>query len=200
MRVGRILFPIRELGPGQRLGIWVQGCERRCEGCANPELWDKDDKKEIPLPVLQLMASSAFLGSSLDGITITGGEPMLQAKELYQLLVYLQDVCKDVLVFTGYRYENLLSMNDPDISAFLSLISVLVDGEYIKEQNIGARLRGSANQRIIFLDETKRADYEQYISSEHRHIDSFLGDKGVISVGIHPQQFLDELGAESSNS
>lgn len=200
MRVGRILFPIRELGPGQRLGIWVQGCERRCEGCANPELWDKDDKKDIPLPVLQLMASSAFLGSSLDGITITGGEPMLQAKELYQLLVYLQDVCKDVLVFTGYRYEDLLSMNDPDISAFLSLISVLVDGEYIKEQNTGARLRGSTNQRIIFLDETKRADYEQYISSEHRHIDSFLGDKGVISVGIHPQQFLDELGAESSNS
>lgn len=200
MRVGRVLFPIRELGPGQRLGLWVQGCERRCVGCANPELWEKDEKKEIPLPVLQLMAATAFSNSSLDGITITGGEPMLQAKELYQLLVSLKDVCRDVLVFTGYRYEDLQSMNDPDISALLSMISVLVDGEYIKELNAGARLRGSTNQRIIFLDDSKRIPYENYIAADDRHIDSFLADHGVISVGIHPQEFLDAFDQGKRNS
>lgn len=193
MRIGRLLYPIRELGPGERLGIWVQGCKRRCPGCANPELWEIDEKKEIPFPVFRLLVSSAIMRSHLEGITITGGEPMLQAKELSQLLHSLPSFCQDVLVFTGYRYADLIAMDDPEINDFLSMISVLVDGEYIIERNIGERLRGSSNQNIIFLDESKRQVYEEYIASAERHIDSFIADNGVISVGIHPQVFMDDM-------
>ena len=193
MRIGRILCPVRELGPGERLGIWVQGCARECPGCANPELQSFDNDKEIPMDILSAMTAAAIIGKNLTGITITGGEPMLQAKELAILLRKINPLCNDVLIFTGFHYEELLQCSDPDIHEVLSMTSVLVDGEYIREKNTGARLRGSANQRIIYLDESRREKYEQYINAEDRLIDHFITAGGVVSVGIHPQKLLDDM-------
>lgn len=192
MKIGRLLCPVRELGPGERLGIWVQGCDRKCPGCANPELWSFDDKKETPLDILVAMTSALIAGKGLTGITITGGEPMLQPKELAVLLSQLKPLCSDLLVFTGFTYDDLRRSADPDIQTVLSLVSVLVDGEYIREQNAGDRLRGSANQRVLFLEENMKTVYEQYMGEKERHIDNFIALNGVISVGIHPQEFLDQ--------
>ena len=192
MRIGRILCPVRELGPGNRLGIWVQGCMRRCPGCANPELWSIDERKDIPVGLLTPMVITSIVSQKLTGVTSTGGEPMLQAKELAVLLKHLKPLCEDILLFTGFTYEQLLRSEDPDVKEVLSSVSVLVDGEYIKEQNAGDRLRGSTNQRIIFLDKEKRNKYETYIGSNERLIDSFITTDGIVSVGIHPQEFLNQ--------
>jgi len=192
MKIGRMLYPVRELGPGERLGIWVQGCARGCPGCANPELQYFDKKKEIPIRLLTAMASTAILSRKLSGITISGGEPMLQAGELAYLLRELRPLCDDVLIYTGFCYEELLQSHDPDIHKVLCMTSVLVDGAYFMEKNAGERLRGSTNQRILFLDESKRRVYENYMMENERQIDHFITSNGVVSVGIHPQKFLDE--------
>ena len=189
MRIGRILYPVSSLGPGKRLGIWVQGCGRSCEGCANPELQPMDIAKEMPLDIVILMARTAITLYGLDGISITGGEPMLQAGELSDLVSALSDICSDVLVFSGFTLEELQGMNDNVIDGFLSKISVLVDGPYIKDRNRGEKLRGSDNQRIHFLDRTTKELYLSYLSSENRVADTFIADNGVIAVGIHPQDF-----------
>jgi len=193
MRLGRLLFPIRELGPGNRLGIWVQGCKRNCPGCANPELQEMDERKEISIDVLSIMIITAIKNNNLSGISISGGEPFLQVKELNLLLDKVKQVCDDILVFTGFKYEDLLKNKDPEIQELLYKISVLVDGEYIEDLNYGERLRGSSNQNIVFLDETKREKYEEYINSPNRYIDEFVSDDGVIVVGIHPKGFLEEI-------
>lgn len=197
MRIGRMLYPVRELGPGERLGIWVQGCARKCPGCANPELQEFDWRKEIPAETLADIASLAIAANGLTGITITGGEPMLQPKELAVLLKRLKPICGDVLIFTGFRIQELTRSGNPDIRDVLSLASVVVDGEYILEKNAGDRLRGSTNQRVVILEECRRKTYEDYMSSENRHIDTFISTDGVISVGIHPQTFLDKAWAAS---
>ena len=46
--VARILYPVKVLGPGNRVGIWLAGCDHKCLGCSNPELWEqKDEEKNI---------------------------------------------------------------------------------------------------------------------------------------------------------
>lgn len=44
MYIARILYPVKVLGPGERIGIWMDGCEHGCIGCSNPELWDIQSK------------------------------------------------------------------------------------------------------------------------------------------------------------
>ena len=195
MRVGRILYPVRSLGPGRRLAIWVQGCGRRCEGCANPELQAMDAAKEIPLEVVMLLSRTAITLHGLDGITLTGGEPMLQAGELARLLASLRDVCRDVLVFTGYTLEELRARRDPSVEALLARSSVLVDGPYLQGRNRGERLRGSDNQRIHFLDGSVRDDYLAWMAGDARIGDAFVADNGVVAAGIHPADFRDRTQA-----
>jgi anaerobic ribonucleoside-triphosphate reductase activating protein len=184
MRIGRVLYPIKALGPGERLGIWVQGCERRCEGCANPELQSMEGK-EMPLPMLAAMCKAAIEDYGLTGITISGGEPLLQAKELAELLQALRPVCKDVLLFTGYTLNQ-----DDAFASVLANVDVLVDGVYIKERNRGEILRGSDNQVIHFLTESIREKYETYINANKNTVDEFIASDGVVAVGIHPGDII----------
>lgn len=188
MRIGRILYPIKALGPGTRIGIWVQGCPRECPGCANPEL-QPEEAKDMPLALVTGLVIAAVKSYGLDGITLTGGEPVLQAGELSVLLDKVRPYCSDVLMFTGYRMKELQEMHDRDVDHLLSRVSVLVDGPYVQELNMAERLRGSTNQEIHFLKENIRAKYEPYLSMNERTMDNFVAQDGVVSVGIHPRGF-----------
>ena len=134
------------LGPGRRLCIWVQGCKRRCPGCIAPE-WQA-------LRPAMLFSPEEFAGRCagmvFDGITLSGGEPFLQAPQLAAFLSLLPHR-GNVICFTGNRYEELCG--DPDAELLLPYIDVLIDGEYKEEANTRAGLRGSDNQRIIALKE-----------------------------------------------
>ena len=181
MFVDRVLFPVTALGPGNRAAIWVAGCNRFCEKCANPELWERHGHQEIK-PERLIDAMNRLIQKEVDGITITGGEPFDQAEELSQFLDGLS--CKlDVLVFTGYRYEELL--NKKEAGKLLSKIDVLIDGEYVDELNDNSSaLRGSSNQRILYLNKDVQEKYEAYLS-EGRKIQNFVYDYKTVSVGIH---------------
>ena len=184
-----VLYPIQSLGPGRRMGIWVQGCERTCPGCANPEL-QAMGKKEIPDEMLIGMAVAAFKSYHLDGITLTGGEPVLQAGALARLLAALEPYCDDVLMFSGFTLRELQDKQDPEVDSLLARVSVLVDGPYIQERNESELLRGSSNQTIHYLNSGARPRYETYLAQGRHIIDSFIAEDGVVSVGIHPKGFL----------
>lgn len=179
--IDRVLYPVNSLGPGNRVVIWTSGCNRRCLGCANPELWIQHPEQQIaPQKLVSIIHDT--ITESVDGITISGGEPFLQAEELFEFLDLLP-LNTDILVFSGYTYEELLS--DDKCRKLLGKIDVLIDGSYQDDLNDGkSALRGSVNQRIIYLNQIVQDRYEQYLK-QGRLIQNFVYDYRIISVGIH---------------
>lgn len=175
MRVRYVCYPIRALGPGERLGIWVSGCARRCPGCMSPELQTSLPTDEIP--VEDLLGAVRSRRERYDGVTVSGGEPFDQPEELAALLAGLRDVVDHVLVYTGYRVEELRA--DPVRSAALELVDVLIDGAYERELDDGRGLRGSSNQRVIRLTPDD-FDYE----GAERVTQSFVFGDSVLLAGL----------------
>lgn len=195
MKIARILYPVTVLGPGKRIAIWVAGCSKKCKGCANPELWDKDQYPDMDMVNLKDAIQMLYEKSNgqVDGITISGGEPFEQAEELLQLVQFLQEKTEDILIFSGKKIEEL--MQEKSSAEIVDEITVLVDGEYVEEENFGEVLRGSKNQRIHLLKESFKEQYLNYQKeNEGKHlVENFQVSDGVIAVGIHKKDFEKRL-------
>ena len=162
MNVARMLYPVQVLGPGKRIGIWLCGCTRGCKGCSNPELWEQKPEFEVePADVFKLIQKVAA-SQPVDGFTITGGEPMDQAAALVELLRLINDISDDVLIYSGYRIEELKARRDTATNSILKAAAILIDGAYVEEQNDNSVLRGSSNQRIHVLNKKFDDRYQRY--------------------------------------
>jgi len=182
MYVARVLYPVEVLGPGKRVGIWFCGCPRRCKGCSNPELWEFQERyKTTPETIFALIQTIAK-EHRIDGFTISGGDPVYQITDLQRLLCLLKEISDDIILYTGYKINEI----EP---ALLSGVSVLIDGEYVQERNNNSLLRGSSNQKIYLLDETKADQYQTYFRTETNKVQNFFTSDGVVSVGIHRSDF-----------
>lgn len=136
-------------GPGIRYVLFTQGCPHKCVGCHNPHTHDLNSGNSIEINELVDDINSNPL---LKGITISGGEPFLQAKQLSKLISKLDKNKLDIMVYTGFEYEYLIS-NSNEYNNFKSLIDsadILIDGKF--DINLKSDLlpyRGSTNQRSI---------------------------------------------------
>lgn len=189
MNVARVLYPVRVLGPGDRVGIWMCGCSRKCKGCSNPELWKRHEEFEVAPEDVFTLIDKVCKNNTIDGFTISGGEPMDQAAELNTLIQTLRSISGDILVYTGYKLEELRARNDISTDSILDSVAVLIDGPYIEELNDDVLLRGSSNQTIHILNDSYRKRYEEYLSNTHNQIQNFTTKDGIVSVGIHHRGF-----------
>lgn len=194
MKLGRILFPVKNLGPGNRVGIWMKGCNRGCKGCANPELWDNTKDGDISVSVIQDVIQQLKDGDypKIEGVTISGGEPFEQSEALRELMnVLKEEELEDILVFTGYQLTELQDKH----CDILDDVAVLVDGPYIEDENECHPLKGSKNQRIHYLKEEYRKKYEKYIQEENgkKKVQMFPIVDGKIATGIHEKDFNKEF-------
>ena len=106
-------------GPGLRLVVFLQGCNFRCLYCANPDTIDlKGESKETSVEEIVRMAMSqrAFFGKK-GGVTFSGGEPTVQAKELIPLFRRLKEegihICLDTNgSIWNEQVEALLELTD----------------------------------------------------------------------------------------
>lgn len=190
MNIARILYPVKVLGPGNRIGLWLCGCEHGCPGCSNPELWAKRPEYELPVKNVAGLIEK-FAPDHPDGLTVSGGEPFMQAKELADLIETTG--FSDVIIYTGYYLSELTAMHDPDIDRLLALAAVVIDGPYLRELNDGSLIRGSSNQTVHILKEEYRPCYERYFSEASNRIQNFTTADGVVSVGIHRADFREDL-------
>jgi len=143
-------------GPGTRLALWVQGCQRRCEGCCNPEMFDEDGGRQVPVAELVRRGERAAADGA-EGISLLGGEPFLQAGPLAELAEAAREQGLGVAVFTGYELEELQQSGDEDALRLLAATDLLVDGPYLHEQRSSRRRWiGSDNQRMHFLTDRYR--------------------------------------------
>lgn len=133
-------------GPGKRLVVFFQGCDRGCPGCFNPDTHSKEARvMYCPEALLE-----AYLTDPVEGLTVSGGEPFMQSAGLGRLLFLAHARGLSTLVYTGYVIEELRA--DPDRARALEYIDVLIDGPFIEEMREPTLLaRGSTNQRVHLL-------------------------------------------------
>ncbi|CCQ55287.1 MAG: radical SAM protein [Crocosphaera sp.] len=151
--------PVEVLGPGKRAVIWVQGCPFSCRGCIVPESWSEDTGEAIA--VSELAEWILEQPDDIEGITLSGGEPMEQAQSLTQLInIVRQNRDMGVVCYTGYLWEELQQNGTQEQHTLLSNIDLLIDGHYLEQQHDNLRWRGSRNQRLLpltprYADEVK---------------------------------------------
>ena len=142
-------------GPGLRYVIFAQGCIHQCPHCQNPETWDCSAGKEFS--VKQIIRMIKQQKKTKRGVTFSGGEPFLQGGELAQAAMAAHQIGWDVVTYTGFTYEELIEDKSAGVKALLAASDILIDGKYIHElRSIGLQFRGSSNQRIINLIETRK--------------------------------------------
>lgn len=136
-------------GPGIRTVIWTQGCTHNCFGCHNKETHDINAGFEMDTDDLKEELKNL---KKQDGITLSGGDPMMQPKAILEILKYIKELNINVWCYTGYVYEDLIKMSKviPIYKEILESIDVLVDGKFMMElKSYNCKFRGSSNQRII---------------------------------------------------
>lgn len=142
-------------GPGLRMVIWAQGCIHNCYKCHNPQTHKLDGGIIVNTDYIINEMKKLKLHK---GITLSGGEPFLQAKGLSIIAQEAQTNNLDVWCYTGFLFEELMSESNPNYMENMKLlkyIDVLVDGKFEEDKkNISLTLRGSTNQRIINVKET----------------------------------------------
>jgi anaerobic ribonucleoside-triphosphate reductase activating protein len=178
----------QSLGPGKRAALWVQGCPIHCPGCIVPEWQENRMNTLFPVPEISQMILSA---PAISGLTLSGGEPTLQAEALAALL---NDVKKqrdlNVICYSGFTLEVLIKRiaDVPAIGQLLEQLDVLIDGPYVRKLDDNRGLRGSSNQRIHYL--TERLKYFDFESAprqaEFQFVNGDLLLAGVPPLGVLP--------------
>ena len=136
-------------GPGLRFTVFVQGCASACEGCQNPQTWDRLGGKEVEIDEI---VGKIRKNPLLSGVTLSGGEPFLQAEECAEIARAAHGMRLNVWVYTGYWFEDIYEANLPEWDSLLEWTDVLVDGPFIESmKSYEAKFRGSWNQRLIWV-------------------------------------------------
>ncbi|HHW98841.1 MAG TPA: anaerobic ribonucleoside-triphosphate reductase activating protein [Firmicutes bacterium] len=132
-------------GIGLRAVVYFQGCPHHCLGCHNPESHDpKGGYLAETDEILDLLCNNPLI----DGITLSGGEPLLQPEAALALARSAQKRGKSVWLYSGFTLQAI--MKDPAKRAVLAYTDMLVDGAFIlAERDLSLPFRGSRNQRLL---------------------------------------------------
>ena len=142
-------------GDGLRVVLFVSGCDHYCKGCQNPQTWDQNSGQEFTNKekekILQMLSEDY-----ISGITLSGGDPLYSANIdcIYDLIKSIRNkygITKDIWLYTGYKFEDILSFS----KELIKNIDVLVDGEFIEElADKKYKWAGSTNQRVIDVQQS----------------------------------------------
>jgi anaerobic ribonucleoside-triphosphate reductase activating protein len=177
LRISRLHYPVRALGPGQRIGIWFQGCSIHCPGCISADTWATNTGRTTIESVLAHI--SPWL-SFAEGITVSGGEPFDQPEALIALLAALrQKTLVDILVYSGHPAEQLTE----NLERATGLIDALISDPFDLDAAHSRPLRGSENQRLHLLTPLGRErfiSYERPLVSDDKSLDVMFDQDGSV--------------------
>ena len=149
IRISGIIQEDTANGPGIRTTIFTQGCEIHCPGCQNSQTWDINGGTEYTVEELLEKIHDDILSYA---VTISGGEPTLQYRQLLPLVQHLKHEGYSLMLFTGKTYKEL--MDDSKLHTFLKCFNYIKAGPWIaKLQSWDINFRGSTNQRIYSVDQ-----------------------------------------------
>ncbi len=107
-------------GPGVRFIVFTQGCPLRCIYCHNPDTWEINGGKEMSVPELfsEILKYRDYIAKG--GVTVSGGEPLLQAKEVRELF----ELCKKERIHTALDTTGIL-LND-EVKELLNITDLVL--------------------------------------------------------------------------
>jgi anaerobic ribonucleoside-triphosphate reductase activating protein len=179
-------------GPGNRFVLWTQGCSKGCSECFNPETWSTNIYKELsPRQIFELIKNF-----EVDGITISGGDPLEQEDELLELLMLLSSMRlrKGIILFSGFTRAEISSNIIRE--KCLSYIDVLIDGRYEKNLKVDFSLKGSSNQEFYFF--SNKISSSELVFDQEIEISCLEGDIMMTGFPNISRKILKDLGVTLS--
>lgn len=187
LQLNRIAYPVTVLGPGRRLGLWVQGCHIRCPGCGSVDTWNPDEGQALDTAALAHELTDVIVRDRLTGLTITGGEPTEQADALADLVTRLRDTLDshgnapvDVLVFTGRTARAAARL----AATLWAVVDAAVCGPYRPDQPGADPLIASSNQRLVTLTPLGEARFAFEQRRTGRALQTHVEDGEITLIGL----------------
>ena len=148
----RLLMTYKETivdGEGLRYSLYFAGCSHACPSCHNEYSWNPKHGNVLTYDKLEEIAKEINENTLLDGITISGGDPLFNPADMLKVLKFLKEKTKkNIWLYTGYTLEQV--QEDELRRKCLEYVDVLVDGRFVKElYDPNLKVRGGSNQRII---------------------------------------------------
>lgn len=191
--ISRVRYPVLTLGHGVRAGVWTQGCTLGCQGCVAQGTWPADPETQVP--VSEVVDWLAGL-DRLDGVTISGGEPLDQPDGILALMQGIRRLNRpdlDILLFTGRRWRAV----ERAFAAVVALVDAVVAGPYEPGRPTDHPLMGSANQELVAVSPLGVERYSA--SSAGRTLQGSVGADGRLHlVGIPKAGDLERLEAAAA--
>lgn len=163
MNIAGIIHQSLNDGEGIRTVIFISGCKHNCNNCQNKRLFDFSYGKLFDKQAQDYIIKYVKTNPLIDGITLSGGDPVYSSKELINFVQRVKTECpdKNIWMYTGFNFEDI--KNEP----IMKYINVLVDGQYINSLNDKKQVfKGSSNQHIIdvqkSLKQNKIVIYKNY--------------------------------------
>jgi len=169
-------------GPGRRCVLWLQGCSLNCPGCFNTDTHDFAGGEHIAVADVLSQIEAAHERYEIEGVTVSGGEPLQQPEEIACLLELLREKTDlSVVLFTGFTYQELSTM--PVFERLTRCVDVLICGRYVESMRVAAGLTGSANKSFHYFSERYRqSDFDDVAVGE-----VIIDEKGrLVLTGIDP--------------
>jgi anaerobic ribonucleoside-triphosphate reductase activating protein len=191
INVAETCVATRVLGPGIRSVVWVQGCPLHCRGCLAPD-WIPQRLARLVDPAS--LASELLADPAVSGLTLSGGEPMLQARALAAMVRAAREQ-RDVTVicYSGFTIGELRERPPgPGIADLLGELDVLIDGPYQAAANDGRGLRGSSNQVVHHLTGRLASSDDLFVTSP-RSAELRVRDRSVLLVGVPPPELASRV-------
>ncbi len=166
LQLNKAHWPVTVLGPGRRIGLWMQGCTIGCRGCVSQDTWPSDASKTIAVRDLLAWCKRAA-GAELDGVTISGGEPFQQPLALRALLEGLHawrraaNLDFDILCYSGYPLPTLERKH----AKLVALLDAVIPEPFVDRLPQGNVWRGSSNQPLVPLSARGRERYADYVEA-----------------------------------
>ena len=196
ININKAHYPVTVLGPGRRIGIWLQGCKIACKGCVSQDTWDSSINRTMSVGQLLTWCKQVVINDhsapTFDGITISGGEPFDQPLALAALLdelVAWRNAIRtgansnfDLLCYSGYSFAALQKKHP----AILAKLDVLIPEPFIDNKPTSQLWRGSDNQSLQLLTERAKIKYAPFVDKKstdtpqpNKHIQVILDGQKV---------------------
>ena len=152
-------------GPGKRFAIWTQGCHLRCKECCNQSYLPLVPRNVVPALELLPAILEARDRQGVEGITLLGGEPLIQARGLSVLAQAVRAHGMTVMMFTGFVLDSAQALPD-SAHDLIAACDVVVDGPFVAARRERARnWVGSMNQRFHYVTDA----YDTSIETDERY-------------------------------